>query len=41
MPGYDLTFLTYKLPNLGGLQWEIYPNFGMSEKIVTFISEEF
>ena len=44
MLGYDLTFLTYKLPNFGGFEWEIFPNFGMSEKsekIETFISENF
>ena len=32
MLGYDLTFLIYKLPNFGGFEWEIFPNFGMSEK---------
>ena len=39
-----LTFLTYKLSNLGEFEWEIFPNFGMSEKsekIETFISENF
>ena len=39
---FFLTFLTYKLPNFWGLEREIFPNFGMSEKsekIETFISE--
>ena len=31
MLGYDLTFLTYKLPNFGRFEWEIFRNFGMSE----------
>ena len=39
--GFDLTFLTYKLPNFGGFEWEIFTNFGMSEKSETFISENF
>ena len=37
-----LTIRTYKLPNLGRFEWEIFPNFGMSEKsekIEPFISE--
>ena len=41
MLGYDLTFLTYKLPNFGGFEWEIFPNFGTSEIIETFLSENF
>ena len=44
MLGYDLTFITYKLPNFGGFEWEIFPNFGRSEKnekIETFKSENF
>ena len=44
MLGYDLTFLTYKLPKCGGFESEIVQNFGMSEKtekIETFISENF
>ena len=32
MLGYDLTFLTYELPNFGGFEWKIFPNYGMSEK---------
>ena len=42
MRGYDLTFLTYELPNVGEFEWEVCLNFGMSkrsEKIETFISE--
>ena len=41
---FFITFLTYKLPNFGKFEREIFLNFGMSkksEKIETFISENF
>ena len=39
MPGYDFTFLTQKFGNFWGFEWEIFQNFGLSEKIETFLSD--